>query len=72
MFDEVFNYMFMPAHVGSISSYFGLYRITGQQDRCLGRTVDSLAEYLVFDLQEEQVQGNISDELFLHVLWVEL
>ena len=50
----------------------GLDGVRGEQDSCLGWTVDVHTKDGLLDLQEEQVLCDLLDELLGHILRVEL
>ena len=51
-----------------VVAVFGLSGIGGQQDACLGRTIDFLGENGLLDLQKEHAQRNVLDDLLADVL----
>lgn len=49
----------------------GLHRIGGQKHCSLWRTVDIVTQNAVFYLHEEQLLGDILDQLICHIFWEE-
>lgn len=51
---------------------FGLNRVGGQQHGRLWWTVNLVAQDALLHLQEEQLLGDVLDQLLRHILWEEL
>lgn len=61
-----------PVQFFVVVSKLGMNRIGGQQHGCLRWTVHLVAQNTLLHLQEEELLGDVLDQLLRHILWKEL